>query len=51
MTLSEINKVIELYKIQIYQQKILIEQLKNKLYYEEQIRNYYIKKINIISKL
>jgi len=51
MTPEEYNKIIDEYKIQVYQQKLLIEQLKNKLYYKEQVISYYYHKINIISKL
>ena len=51
MTLAEFDKNLELYKIKIYEQKVLIDQLKNKLYEEEQIKKYYINKVNIMSKL
>ena len=50
-TSEDFHKILKLHKIKIYEQQILIGQLKNKLFEEEQINNYYIKKINIISKL
>ena len=51
VTSEDFHKILKLHKIKIYEQQILIGQLKNKLFEEEQINNYYIKKINIISKL
>jgi hypothetical protein len=43
--------IIERYKNEIYKQKIIIEQLKYKIYNDKNIKEYYIKKINLLSKL
>jgi hypothetical protein len=47
----ELEKIINSYKIEIYNQKIIINQLKNKLLDEEMAKKYYIKKYNLLSKL
>jgi hypothetical protein len=45
------DKIIKQYNNEIYKQKIIIEQLKNKLYNDENIKKYYINKFNLLSKL
>jgi hypothetical protein len=48
---KDFHKILKLYEIKICEQKKLIDQLKYKIIEEEQIRNYYINKVNILSKL
>jgi hypothetical protein len=45
------DKIIDLYKIKIYEQKIIIDQLKNRLYNEETIKKWYIQELYLRSKL
>ena len=45
------DKIIKQHNNEIYKQKIIIEQLKNKLYNDENIKKYYINKFNLLSKL
>ena len=45
------DKDMDLYKMNIYKQKILINQLKYRLYNEEIIKKSYLNKLNILSKL
>lgn len=45
MSINELQKNLELHKIKIYEQKIIIEQLKNKLYQEEEYKKFYISKL------
>jgi hypothetical protein len=45
------DKIIKQHINEIYKQKIIIEQLKNKLYNDENIKKYYINKFNLLSKL
>jgi hypothetical protein len=49
--INDLNKIIDSYKIKIYEQKIMIDQLKNKLYYEEMIKKSYLHDLRIKSKL
>lgn len=49
--LKSLEKMIELYKIKMYKQQLIINQLKNRLDVEEMIKKSYIHKLSLRSKL